>query len=222
MEHCKFCGAELPEGAAFCPYCARSQLEKQPLSPPAPKRRRMLGGWIAGLLAAGVALCAIGLIWFQPWQKAPNAESHLSVLAETAQTEPPQTEPAVRAETTAAIQPKTEPTEKTEAPEETTVPEETEAPEGTTAPAPTQPPVRMQQENGTRGELKTTYFTGSNGYVEYTELYPNGRWAYHLVSSDGKMADVGVYDEEGNVLERTKTWDVAGAIAARRDSTNTE
>lgn len=214
MEHCKFCGAELPEGAAFCPYCARSQLEKQPLSPPAPKRRRRPGGWIVGLLVAGGVLCAIGLMRLKPWRQTSDAEPR---PVEAVQTEPPQPEITTPPETTTAPQPETEPTK--EPAEETTVPEETAASEETAAPAPEAHPMDVRQLTGTRGAFRTQYNTTANGYVEYVEYYPNGRWAYHLVSSDGKMADVGVYDEEGNVLERTKTWDVAGAIAARREST---
>ena len=202
MERCKFCGAELPEGAAFCPYCARSQLEKQPLCPPAPKRRRRPGGWIAGLLVAGGVLCAIGLMRLKPWRQTPDAELR---QVEAAQTELPKTEITTPPETTTAPQPETEPTE--------------EPAEETAAPAPEAHPMDVRQLTGTRGAFRTQYNTTANGYVEYLELFPNGRWAYHLVSSDGKMADVGVYDEEGNVLERTKTWDVAGAIAARREST---
>lgn len=213
MEHCKFCGAELPEGASFCPYCARSQLEKHPLCPPAPKRRRRLGGWLAGLLAAGLLLCAIGGMLLKPWRQTSDAELR---QVEAVQTEPLQTE---------MLQPEPEPMEETTAPAETTVPAEatapaeTEASKETTAPTTEQPAARIRQETGVRGEFRTQYNTGSNGYVEYVEFYPNGKWAYHLVSSDGKNADIGVYDAEGNILERAKTWDVAGAIAARREST---
>lgn len=27
-KQCKNCGAELPEGASFCPHCAQSQIER--------------------------------------------------------------------------------------------------------------------------------------------------------------------------------------------------
>ena len=34
---CTVCGAELPEGAAFCPYCLKPLIEKQRIQPPRPR-----------------------------------------------------------------------------------------------------------------------------------------------------------------------------------------
>ena len=56
-KQCWNCGAALPEAAAFCPHCAKSQVERRAVRPP----RR----WRKGLLAAlaVLALAAAGLAW---------------------------------------------------------------------------------------------------------------------------------------------------------------
>lgn len=219
MGKCRFCGAELPEDAAFCPYCARSQLEKQQFHPPVPKHTRkplaLTAAALGCVLAAGLFLCAAGLSSPRPEGEIPTEPLVQAEIVEAVQTEPPQTEPTDPPETTAPpqTQPETEP-EETEPTEEPTAPAETESTD------PTYPQVRIQMTGGFRGSFRTQYNTGSNGYVEYTEFYPNGKWAYHLVSSDGKVGDVHTYDEEGNETLRTKTWDVAGAIEARKNSTD--
>lgn len=38
---CPHCGRPVPQGAAFCPYCARSVRDKQPVPIPVPPRRRV-------------------------------------------------------------------------------------------------------------------------------------------------------------------------------------
>lgn len=52
---CKNCGAELAEGASFCPHCATVQIEKQPVRPP---RRRHGKALLACLVLAALALAA--------------------------------------------------------------------------------------------------------------------------------------------------------------------
>ena len=54
---CLRCGAELPEGAAFCPVCTASQVERQTM--PMPRRRRRV--WP---LAAGCLLLAVLALFF--------------------------------------------------------------------------------------------------------------------------------------------------------------
>ena len=52
---CLRCGAPLPEGAAFCPVCTASQVERQTL--PMPRRRRRVWPVAAGcLMLAALAL----------------------------------------------------------------------------------------------------------------------------------------------------------------------
>ena len=61
--NCCFCGAQLPEEASFCPFCANSQIEKQMLVPPREKRksRIVLGYAVIGvLLVIGLSLICFG------------------------------------------------------------------------------------------------------------------------------------------------------------------
>ena len=51
---CKNCGAELPEGASFCPHCTAVQSEKQAVKPPRRWRKKALLGLIAALVLAAV------------------------------------------------------------------------------------------------------------------------------------------------------------------------
>lgn len=53
---CRNCGAELPEGASFCPHCAQSQIEKAKAAPPRLWRKKAL------IAAAGVLLLALALL----------------------------------------------------------------------------------------------------------------------------------------------------------------
>ena len=39
---CPYCGAELPEEASFCPFCARSVNQRQNVSPPSVRWRKNL------------------------------------------------------------------------------------------------------------------------------------------------------------------------------------
>lgn len=71
---CKFCGAELPQGATFCPSCNKSQIEKIQAKPPRPWRRRA-----AYLTAAVVLLAVAALAAF--WPKAEPTEATESTAA---------------------------------------------------------------------------------------------------------------------------------------------
>ena len=62
MEHCKFCGAELPEDARFCPVCEKELIEKTPLKAPRLKHRRA----VLALLA--LALLLAGGFWLRRWR----------------------------------------------------------------------------------------------------------------------------------------------------------
>lgn len=55
---CPYCGAQLPEGAAFCPRCARSVNRRREAAPPRNIPRRALYG---GLLAAAALALALAL-----------------------------------------------------------------------------------------------------------------------------------------------------------------
>lgn len=51
-KHCKYCGKELHEQASFCPYCMKSQIEKQRAILPEKKSKKWLYVLIIGLLLA--------------------------------------------------------------------------------------------------------------------------------------------------------------------------
>ena len=87
-KNCRYCGKPLPEEAAFCPYCARSQLDAQeaPEPPRSPKKPPLL---LMPLLAAAL------LVW--GWWVSPSSRPE-EVPPET--TLPPETTaPTTEAET---------------------------------------------------------------------------------------------------------------------------
>ena len=60
MKPCPYCGADLPEGASFCPHCAKSVNERTAPTPPRPFPRKLLHRVIAAALLAAAALG----VWF--------------------------------------------------------------------------------------------------------------------------------------------------------------
>ena len=103
MEHkCLYCGAPLPEDAAFCHCCARSQRGKRPFLPPRRCRRVRWPLWGA----AAAALLALVCVSILRRQAAPS--------------EPlPTGQPATLPEAIAASVPETAPTTETAVPEKT-------------------------------------------------------------------------------------------------------
>ena len=67
---CIRCGAPLPEGAAFCPVCTASQVERQTL--PMPRRRRRVWPVAAGCLLLVTLALPIGAAL---WNSTPQAET---------------------------------------------------------------------------------------------------------------------------------------------------
>ena len=55
MKKCRNCGADLPEGASFCPHCAQSQIERQEVKPPRLWRKKALIAALCALAVAGRA-----------------------------------------------------------------------------------------------------------------------------------------------------------------------
>ena len=55
-KQCKSCGAELPEGASFCPHCAQSQIERQNAKPPRLWRKKALIAALCVLVLVAAAL----------------------------------------------------------------------------------------------------------------------------------------------------------------------
>ena len=56
---CTYCGAELAEGASFCPHCAKPLIAKRVVPVPRPKKRAALR-WGAGMLTLVLLLCGAG------------------------------------------------------------------------------------------------------------------------------------------------------------------
>ena len=103
-KNCRYCGKPLPEEAAFCPYCARSQLDAQeaPEPPRSPKKPPLL---LIPLLAAAALLLCVG--WRlsrtpQPIEVPPETSAETTAPPET--TLPPET-------TAPTTEVETEPTE---------------------------------------------------------------------------------------------------------------
>ena len=100
FKNCRYCGKPLPEEAAFCPYCARSQLDAQeaPEPPRSPKKPPLL---LIPLLAAAALLLCVGwrlLRTPQPIEVPPETSAETTAPPET--TLPPETTaPTTEAET---------------------------------------------------------------------------------------------------------------------------
>lgn len=57
---CRYCGAELPESADFCPVCAKSQVDKQVMTAPRRRWKRPL----TTILAIVLVLAVVGVsVW---------------------------------------------------------------------------------------------------------------------------------------------------------------
>lgn len=59
MKKCRNCGADLPEGASFCPHCAQSQIERQEVKPPRLWRKKALIAALCALVLVTAALAVV-------------------------------------------------------------------------------------------------------------------------------------------------------------------
>lgn len=75
---CPFCGALLPDGASFCPHCARSIRPRARRKAPRPLRKKFL--YRASLLAAAAILS--GGIWLSTRPQIVEGEGGVSYTDE--------------------------------------------------------------------------------------------------------------------------------------------
>lgn len=94
MARCIYCGATLPEQAAFCPHCAKSQVPKVSIAPPKPVRRHRWV-WLVFFLAWLVALGSLFCLRNLPLRSAetdpeftPTTEAPVTLPEETAAAQP--------------------------------------------------------------------------------------------------------------------------------------
>jgi len=106
MEHkCLYCGTPLPEDAAFCHCCARSQSKKRPFLPP--KRRRRVRWPLWGAAAAALlALVCVPILRRQAVPSEPLPTDQPAAAPETVAASVPETAPATEA--TVPVEPLTQ------------------------------------------------------------------------------------------------------------------
>lgn len=127
MKHCQYCGTEIHENASFCPYCMKSQIEKQRTIIQKEKSRKWL--YILMITAAMIAVIAVLSVFLNNDinQAQNNSDTPIETTDSTSTTA---TEPIVttttQAEVTAsATEPMTTSTESTTVTTTETVPQET-------------------------------------------------------------------------------------------------
>lgn len=95
---CRYCAKPLPEEAAFCPYCARSQLDPRKAPEPVPEKRLSFGPVL--VLAAVCLLAVLGWGFFRMRAPAVTPEAAAETTAPPETTLPPETAaPTTEAET---------------------------------------------------------------------------------------------------------------------------
>lgn len=77
---CISCGAPLPEGAAFCPCCTATQIDRQTATPPAARRWKQVAGI---LLALALIVGAAGAVCLRRQSATDEQNAALKKLAET-------------------------------------------------------------------------------------------------------------------------------------------
>lgn len=94
---CTYCGRQLPDSASFCPFCARSLIEKREVKIPDMRGRHIAEGIGALLLltavAAGVTLLLRRSLRTVPAEKAPQLMAQTETTAPEPEPEPESTQP---------------------------------------------------------------------------------------------------------------------------------
>lgn len=90
MKKCKFCGAELPEEAQFCPFCEKELIEKKPLEAPRPRRRRVILALLSALALLLILALSTGGLGLLRRGVPPEEPAEQEVPAEQAEPAKPE------------------------------------------------------------------------------------------------------------------------------------
>lgn len=211
MKTCIHCGAALPDDARFCHKCAGAQGPKRKAGGPFPWRRTV------ALVVPLLTLLYLLTAFRKPVEALPPAteESAEPTTAETAESPAPTESQASTADRDPSLL-----TEVHTKEEDGWNYHATYTKMGDTFIEATfiysngkveQVILRL---DGTRRSDYQYY--AKRGIVEYMELYPNGKWSFHVGGSIGSGATASSYDENGNVTESEWVDDAVSYIEQRR------
>lgn len=123
MKHCKYCGKELHENASFCPYCMKSQIEKQGAIIQERKSRKWL--YIFIIIVAIIAVIAVLSVFINNDKNQAENNSDIPIVT-TESTATTSTEPISAIITTTTFSEQTTiTTESTTVTTTETIPQET-------------------------------------------------------------------------------------------------
>lgn len=216
MKTCIHCGAALPDDARFCHKCAGAQGPKKKAGGPFPWRRT------AALVVPILTLLCLLTAFRKPAEALPPAPEETTVPTAEETAPPTTTEGPAPTESQASTADR-DPSLLTEV--------HTKEEDGWNYHATytkmgdtfieasfTYSDGKIEQVilrlDGTRRSDYQYY--AKRGIVEYTELYPNGKWSFHVGGSIGSGATASSYDENGNVTESEWVDDAVSYIEQRR------
>lgn len=216
MKTCIHCGAALPDDARFCHKCAGAQGPKRKAGGPFPWRRT------AALAAPILTLLCLLTAFRKPAEALPPAPEETTVPTAEETAPPTTTEGPAPTESQASTADR-DPSLLTEV--------HTKEEDGWnyhvtyTKMGDTFIEATFIYSNGKveqvilrlDGTRRSDYqYYAKRGIVEYMELYPNGKWSFHVGGSIGSGATASSYDENGNVTESEWVDDAVSYIEERR------
>lgn len=216
MKTCIHCGAALPDDARFCHKCAGAQGPKRKAGGPFPWRRT------AALAAPILTLLCLLTAFRKPAEALPPAPEEATVPTAEETAPPTTTEGPAPTESQASTADQ-DPSLLTEV--------HTKEEDGWnyhatyTKMGDTFIEATFTYSNGKveqvilrlDGTRRSDYqYYAKRGIVEYMELYPNGKWSFHVGGSIGSGATASSYDENGNVTESEWVDDAVSYIEERR------
>lgn len=211
MKTCIHCGAALPDDARFCHKCAGAQGPKRKAGGPFPWRRT------AALVVPLLTLLYLLTAFRKPVEALPptTEESTEPTAAETAESPTPTESraPTVRRNPSHFTEVKTKEEDGWDYHATYTKMGDTFI-EATFTYSNGKVEQVILRLDGTRRSDYQYY--AKRGIVEYMELYPNGKWSFHVGGSIGSGATASSYDENGNVTESEWVDDAVSYIEERR------